>query len=125
MIDAKTFAILKFLYKNGGCIQYENVISKFKKHSNPSAEESIDLLDVNKLITLDYLQVDEWGNLKGPKLIKIATLGRIEVERCHDENIKHWQKIFIPQILNIIVSFITAAITTIITFFILQWLNKG
>jgi len=35
---------------------------------------------------------------------------------CH----RHWQGIFIPQTLNVIVS----VITTVVTFFILQYLNK-
>jgi len=117
-IDKSTLKILKHISKCNNDVPYDDVLKKFKKNHVPSADNSLFHLSAHNMIAINY-DADNEGNRTAPISAKLTDMGKLALEEEQDRNKKHWQNIFLPQTLNIFVS----AITTIVTFFILQWLN--
>lgn len=117
-LDQNTYKVLKHISKYPNGVPYKDVVEKFKKNINPNAEESIFHLSAINMTYTDY-DADNDGNRTSPLAVTITMAGKSIIEEQQDRDKKHWQNILLPQTLNIIVS----AITAIVTFFILQWLN--
>lgn len=117
-MDNNTYKVLKHIYRGNKCKQYSEIISKFKSHKFPKVEDSIFMLGTAQMISIDY-DYDDNNNATEPLTVSIESSGSEHVQAVQLETRRHWQNIFMPQTLNVIVS----AITTVITFFILQYLQ--
>lgn len=117
-MDKNTYKVLKYINRGNKYKQYNQVINRFKGNKFPSVEDSIFMLGAAQMISINY-DYDENNNATEPLTISIEPDGREYIETVQLESRRHWQNIFIPQPLNVIVS----AITTVITFFILKYLQ--
>lgn len=107
-LNSNQYSILKKLYK-----------SKNDTVQMDTNERDYKFLLYYKLIESEYISDGPFTNLEPSGKTNITNEGINKYFSYRIESQRHWQNIFIPQTLNIIVSMIT----TVITFFILKCLQ--
>lgn len=83
-MDKNAYKILDYVAKYDTIKPYNKTISKFKKHQNPSAENSVFMLSTDRMITVDY-SYDKNNNPVDPITLTITPKGKEYIEHCKSQ----------------------------------------
>lgn len=83
-MNKNTYKILVYVAKHDKTKPYYKTINRFKKHQNPSAENSVFMLNTDKMIAIEY-SYDKNNNPVDPITLTITPKGKEHIERCKSQ----------------------------------------
>lgn len=116
MVDDLTLKILKHVAKHKN-ITYLDLQNKFHTQSNIDFQIIMSVLSSDHFVSI---QRAENGNFIDSSPVQLTLKSERTISFARQSMIERWQSYLIPNILNIAVSMIT----TILTYYILQFLNR-
>ena len=87
-MNKETFEILKHIKAKNQNVPYLKVVNKFKNHRVPNAEDSINALAAEGMISVDYRY--ETGRIVAPLSVVIMPKGKEYIEARAEKKFSDW-----------------------------------